>query len=134
MRNEKYLCIIWYTIKHIPLLSSSMRWYHNLKTISYGIYHIVYILVELSIDPSEIYMRNNSAHGEVIINLWPGSWGLLIDPQIVQQTVILRGRERISKPIFKICIFSTPSKYFLSNLSYILPIGRDYYTPLRNIC
>ena len=79
-----------------------------------AIYDIVYRLIEIFIAPLEIYVRKDRSHGVGLINLWPGSRGMLIELQILHQTIILQG----CRIIWCTALFS---------LIYIYNIGYEGY-------
>ena len=55
-----------------------------------AIYHIADRLIEIFMASLEIYVSKDRANGASLINLWPGSRGLLIELQILHQTIILQ--------------------------------------------
>ena len=54
-----------------------------------AIYHIVDRLIELVITALEIYVSKDIANREGLINLLPGSHGMLIELRILHQKIIL---------------------------------------------
>ena len=72
------------TARKSSFLSYAMIEDYNTKPLTRGVHHIGVGWVDLVEAPLDIYMRKYRAHGTVLINLWLGSCGQLMEPRKVQ--------------------------------------------------